>query len=221
MVSCSKTVSTTGACYSQSCQHLPLDSVFKSQFQDVRGGAKKRNRKHKGGSINYVLGVGKEPIGGQAEVVRHTTQPLYVEGKMVPGKDMCGGKRKSYKKKKSNKKKSKKSNKKKSKNNNKNNTKNNNKNNTKNNNKNKKSKKRKSVKKRKTKTKTKTKTKSKNNNKVNENNRNKKFIENLQSNNLNGGGNNNVGVVDNSVYTGNMNNRTFGCKQPFWDPKCA
>lgn len=114
MVTCSKTVSTNGACYSQSCQHLPLDSVFKSQFQDVRGGAKKRNRKHKGGSINYVLGVGKEPIGGQAEVVRHTTQPLYVEGKMVPGKDMCGGRRrKSYKKKKSKKSKKKKGKKKK------------------------------------------------------------------------------------------------------------
>ena len=35
MVSCVKNVPTNGACYSQTCQHLPLDSVFNKHFSDV------------------------------------------------------------------------------------------------------------------------------------------------------------------------------------------
>ena len=91
MVNCVKNQAQNGACYSQTCQHLPLDSVFSKHFNDVRGGGKKRSRKMKGGSINYILDVGKPPIGGLSEVARHTTQPLYVDGKIMPGKDACGG----------------------------------------------------------------------------------------------------------------------------------
>ena len=96
MVSCTNTDSNSGSALSENCQHLPLDRVFKSNFHDVRnplnGGGKKSN-KHKGGSINYILDVSQNPIGGLTEVVRHTSPPLYVDGKPVPSKDMCGGKR--------------------------------------------------------------------------------------------------------------------------------
>ena len=60
-----------------------------------------------------------------------------------------------------------------------------------------------------------------NNNKMedNENKMNQKLMLKLQkNNNMNGG---NIGSVQGSVYTGNMNERTFGCKQPDWSSKCT
>ena len=67
-----------------------------------------------------------------------------------------------------------------------------------------------------------------NNNKVNKNtisnnNINNKAIKNMEvENNLNGGGEyGEVGVIQDSVYTPDMNQRQFGCRQPHWDTKCT
>lgn len=228
MVSCTKTVSDTGAFKSENCQHLPLDRVFKDHFADVRnplsGGGKKRNRKHKGGSINYILDVSKNPIGGLTEVARHTTQPIYVDGKTLPGKDMCGGKRKVKNSdgKKSGKSKNHKKSKKEKK--------------AKKSKKDKKAKKSKKSQKNKKAKKAKKSKKENNNNKMNnqntnnnqntmnnENTMNKKILKKIENNNnnMNGGNNDKVGLVQESTYTANMNERTFGCRQPFWDSKCT
>ena len=107
---------------------LPLDKAFLKAFKDVRAGGKKRKsnnrnsrnsknlrrnkssrkyrsrrnrrRNQKAGSVNYILRVGEEKIGGLARVDKFETQPVYKgnvpevnQNDLVKG--LCGG----YKKK--------------------------------------------------------------------------------------------------------------------------
>ena len=79
-------------------EELPLDRDFKYEFNNVRngGGKKKISKKQKGsgqGNIGYILNVEKPRIGGLAEVSGYQTQPEYVDGKLSTVEDLCGGAR--------------------------------------------------------------------------------------------------------------------------------
>ena len=161
----------------------------------------KKRKNQKAGSVNFVLRVGEERIGGLARVDKFETQPVYKNG--VPevkqndlgnrgSQGLCGG---GKRKKKS----GKKSNNNKSNNNKSNNYKSNN-----NVNKNK-----------------------SNNNKSNNNvNKNKRKSKNKKkSRKMKGGNGENCFKMQQdalpSHYSDNMTTRKFDCNQPNWDPKCT
>ena len=186
----------------EACKQLPLDSEFLNSFN---GGSKNRKRSRsrkrthkrknqKAGSVGYVLDLESPTMGGLARVKGYSSQPIYEDGQMQDSGELCGGGKRKR-------------------------TRNNNR-------KGRKTKKGRLGKKSKN-------TKNKNNSKKNCNGRNGK--KNCNRNNgkkNNNGKNNNNGKrkVKNvkgggdglqSVFTHNMNERQFGCRQPEWDPKCT
>ena len=148
------------------------------------------SKNQKGGSVGFIQNLEAARIGGRPEIVGYTSQPEYLDGKLVQqvsesgqlmGKDdMCGGgvdnsHRVKRSKRKSRKRKSK-------------------------------GKKSKYMRKRLSKNR---------HQKRSRKNRNRK--RRMRKRKQSGG---NVGVEQNSVYDDNMGGRGFGCKQPNWDPKC-
>ena len=153
----------------------------------------------KGGNIGYILNVESPRIGGKAEVLGYTSQPEYLDGKLVKSTNqvgqlennngMSGGGVEEMmieKKTKNSNNKHKKSNRKK---------------------KNKKNRKSRKY------SKYNRKQKSKNRNR----NRNRK--KRTKKRNKQSGGN--IGAEQNSIFSDVMENRQFGCKQPMWDSNCV
>ena len=172
------------------------NSNNKNKHKKSRKQSNKR-KNQKAGSVNFVLRVGEERIGGLARVDKFETQPVYKNG--VPevkqndlgnrgSQGLCGGgKRKSGKKSNKNK-----SNKKKSNNNNSNNNNSNN---------------------------------NSGNNNNNLNNNKKKRKSKKKSRKMKGGNGENCFKMQQdalpSHYSDNMTTRKFDCNQPNWDPKCT
>ena len=190
---------------------LPLDKSYMSEFNNIRqgGGKKKLTKKQKGsgqGNIGYILNVEKPRIGGLAEVSGYQTQPEYVDGKLATVEDLCGGARvnllrsdRGRSKVGGMRKKSRK---------------------------NRRSIKKKSLRKKVKKSRSNRKLTKKNNKKMRSNNIKKKNkIRKLRK--MKKGGSwldkchSVQGDGQQGVFHDNMNDRTFDCKQPNWDPKCT
>ena len=186
------------------CKQLPLDSDFLNSFN---GGSKNRKRSRtrkrtlkrknqKAGSVGFVLDLESPTMGGLARVKGYSSQPIYQDGQMQDYGEICGGgKIKRTINNDNNKKKSGKKVKKSKKGKKGKKSINNCQNNGKKNNCNR-------------------------NNRNNRNNSNKGKKKNNNGKkkvkNVKGGGD---GLQ--SVFTHNMNERQFGCRQPEWDPKCT
>ena len=222
--------------HTEACRALPLDTAFKDSF---KGGKRKKSTKRtkkiklKGGSTGYFIDLESETMGGLARVKGYSVQPVYENGKVQESNEMCGGgKKHRSKKNRSRRHRSKKHRSKKHRS------------------KTHRSKKHRSKKHRSKKHRSKTHRSKKHKNKKHKNkkhknkkHRNNKVImvnnnkNNNKSNNLrqkqeliNNNEQKNKKLVNNvkggskeqmSVYTHNMNERQFGCRQPMWDAKCT
>ena len=207
--------------HTEACRALPLDAAFKDSF---KGGKRKKSTKRtkkiklKGGSTGYFIDLESETMGGLARVKGYSVQPVYENGKVQESNEMCGGGKKHRSKKhrsKTHRSKKHRSKKHRSK-------KHRSKTHRSKKHKNKKHKNKKHKNKKHRNNKVIMVNNNKNNNKSNNLRQKQELINNNEQknkklvNNVKGGSKEQM-----SVYTHNMNERQFGCRQPMWDAKCT